>query len=48
MNPGKIEEIKRILEDQACSMVLVLETISPSVQRNLSDFLIVRSWIRVL
>ena len=38
MNPGKIEEIKRILEDQECSMVLVLEAISPSVQRNLSDF----------
>ena len=38
MNPGKIEEVKRILEDQECSMVLVLEAISPSVQRNLSDF----------
>ena len=25
MNPGKIEEVKRILEDQECSMVLVLE-----------------------
>lgn len=48
MNPGKIEEVKRILEDQECSMVLVLEAISPSVQRNLSDFLIVKSWIRVL
>lgn len=38
MNPGKIEEVKRILEDQECSMVLVLDAISPSVQRNLSDF----------
>ena len=38
MNPGKIEEVKRILEDQECGMVLVLEAISPSVQRNLSDF----------
>ena len=38
MNPGKIEEVKRIFEDQECSMVLVLEAISPSVQRNLSDF----------
>ena len=38
MNPGKIEEVKRILEDQGCNMVLVLEAISPSVQRNLSDF----------
>ena len=25
MNPGKIEEVKRILEDKECSMVLVLE-----------------------
>lgn len=48
MNPGKIEEVKRILEDQECSIVLVLEAISPSVQRNLSDFLIVKSWIKVL
>ena len=39
MNPGKIEEVKRILNDLDCSIVLVLDSISPSVQRNLSKYL---------
>lgn len=38
INPGKMEEVKRVLDDLDCHIVLVIDAISPSVQRNLSAF----------
>ena len=38
INPGKVEEVKQILDDLDCHIVLVVDDISPSVQKNLSKY----------
>lgn len=38
LNPGKVEEVKRIADDLESDLVIVLDAISPSVQRNLSKY----------
>ena len=37
LNPGKVEEVKRIIDDLDGQIVLCLDTLSPSVQRNLTN-----------
>lgn len=39
VNPGKLETIKQVAEDVEATIVLILDTISPSVHRNLTNYL---------
>lgn len=38
LNPGKVKEVKRIVDDLESNYVIVFDAISPSVQRNLSKY----------
>lgn len=39
LNPGKVDTVKLLLGEYDCSLLLVLDTLRPSVQRNLSNYL---------
>ncbi len=39
LNYGKLEEVKRIIEDLELDLIITLDSISPSVQRNITYFL---------
>ena len=39
LNPGKVDTVKLLLDEYDCSLLLVLDTLRPSVQRNLSNYL---------
>lgn len=39
LNYGKLEEVKRIMADLELNLVITLDSLSPSMQRNITDFL---------